>query len=483
MSSLRDLDDIELISTPITLPNGVTIPNRLVKAAMEEGIAHWGGLPGEKHRKLYERWGDGGWGVVITGNVQVDPGHLATPHDRSYPSSTPDTIAAYKQLQQSAIGSPESSTSHRTRAPPLTICQLSHPGLQSSSTACFSRWPWSPAVAPIGTRPDMSGIMGWLISRVLWPRQSRILDVQGWLRIVDLFVDSAKGMEMAGWDGVQIHSAHGYLLAEWISPLTNPEAFPLPGVPASVDPRLHPLYLIVMGIRRSTPPSFVLSIKLNCSDFTHGGLTEDYATTLITEIVSWKKVDILEISGGTYSSPAFATPETVSTPDSRQSLFAHFTTSLLPHLPRPPGGPAIILTGGMHDRPIIASAIRDEACDLVGIGRPACIRPDIPNRIILNPDLSAEQTRLGGYNIPGSNVVKRIFGGGSKSGEGIPLVGAGVSTLWHEWQLCRMGRGVEPDLGMDWIWGGVILELLWFGLLRGGPLVWFSSLWRSKIAL
>ena len=230
--------------------------------------------------------------------------------------------------------------------------------------------------------------------------------------------------------------------------------------------------------------------------------------------MSWKKVDILEISGGTYSSPgksehrlrhrnpkngsvdavcfvAFAAPETVSTPGSRQSLFAHFTTALLPHLPHPPEGPAIILTGGMHDRPIIGSSLRDRACDLVGIGRPACIRPDLPNAVILNRDVPQGETTLGGYGIPGSDLVKWIFGGGrrrtgetangivgdgKKSQEGIPLVGAGISTLWHEWQLCRIGRGLEPDLGMNWICGGVMVELIWWGLLRGGPLAWLGLL-------
>lgn len=58
-------DDIDLMSMPLELPNGVLVPNRLVKAAMEEGIT--GGLPGKRHRRLYRRWGAGGWGVIITG--------------------------------------------------------------------------------------------------------------------------------------------------------------------------------------------------------------------------------------------------------------------------------------------------------------------------------------------------------------------------------------------------------------------------------
>ena len=182
-------------------------------------------------------------------------------------------------------------------------------------------------------------------------------------------------------------------------------------------------------------------------------------------------------------SSAFATPETLSASGTRQSLFAHFTTSLLPHLPSPPDGPAIILTGGMHDRSIIASSLRDRACDLVGLGRPACINPRLPDEIILNPDIKDSETNLGGYTIRGTGVVKWLFGGGDastgrvetrKGSRNIPLVGAGMSTLWHEWQLGRLGRGVNADLGMHWIWGGVMLELIWWGMLGGGPLASFG---------
>ena len=181
-------------------------------------------------------------------------------------------------------------------------------------------------------------------------------------------------------------------------------------------------------------------------------------------------------------SSAFATPEAVSASGSRQSLFAHFTTSLLPHLPSPPDGPAIILTGGMHDRSLIASSLRDRACDLVGLGRPACINPRLPVEVILNPNVKDTDTNLGGYNIRGTGTVKWLFGGGDgkggiakgKGSNSIPLLGAGMTTFWHEWQLCRLSRGVDTDLGMHWIWGGVVVELIWWGLLGGGPLGWLG---------
>jgi hypothetical protein len=233
------------------------------------------------------------------------------------------------------------------------------------------------------------------------------------------------------------------------------------------------------------------------------GLDEEQAAEVVKEVISWKMVDLLEISGGNYSSPAFCDLEHTST-SPRQALFSSFTTSLLPSLPSPPEGPAIMLTGGLHSRALIASSLRERACDLVGIGRPACLNPTLPCDIILNQDLPEEKTDVGRYDIPGGPLWKRILGGGgssrsssnkvqpatyteddttplvqdtepkSSSTSGIPLVGAGISTFWHEWQLCRIGRGVEPDPTMAW-GRGLAIEALWWGIAKGGPLGWYKA--------
>lgn len=301
--------------------------------------------------------------------------------------------------------------------------------------------------------------MGWLWGHAVWPRKSKeIRDPEDWLSIVDRFVAGAVLAEEAGWDGIQVHAAHGYLLAEYLSPLTNPNPVHLPGAPDDVPVRLHLLYLVLEGIGRKTSKSFIKAVKVNCSDFVQGGLDEDQASELIKTIVSWQLLDIIEISGGTYAQPAFAYPETLSSPSKRQSLFSHFTTSLLPLLPPPPQGPAILLTGGLHNRELIASSLAERACDMVGIGRPACLIPDI---------------------IPHSKAVKFLLGGPSTAkGKGIPLVGAGVSTLWHTWQMCRIGRGVEPDREMSWF-RGLMVEEIWEGMIVRGVTLILS--WRGNI--
>lgn len=131
-----------------------------------------------------------------------------------------------------------------------------------------------------------------------------------------------------------------------------------------------------------------------------------------------------------------------------------------------------MLTGGLHDRSLIASSLRNRACDLVGIARPATLVPDMPARILLNRQLDDAKANVAPCAIPSGELVKRVLGGGSKPGS-IKLVGASVSTFWHEWQMARMGRGEEPDPKLDWL-GGAVTNVLWYDILGGGPRGWWQ---------
>ena len=145
----------------------------------------------------------------------MDEKHLATPHDRTIPN-TPASVEAYTALLTSILSNVPSNTEA-----PVCLIQISHAGLQSSPTINFSRSPFIPAVGPCSARPDTgSSSLGWVVGRTIWPTTSReIVDFDEWLEIVEKFVGAAKVAEEAGWDGVQVHSAHGYLLAEYLSPL------------------------------------------------------------------------------------------------------------------------------------------------------------------------------------------------------------------------------------------------------------------------
>lgn len=163
--------------------------------------------------------------------------------------------------------------------------------------------------------------------------------------------------------------------------------------------------------------------------------------------------------------PAFANPSAYleTKPSPRQSMFSHFASTLRQLIPTPgQGGPLILLTGGLNSRPLIADSL-NSACDLAGIGRAACVVPSFARKM-LDPSIPDEEARMV-YRIPGGPSTIRILAAGG-SGDGIPLIGAGVATLWHEWQMARMGRGLEPDLRMKWGIISVLVEVLWYGLLR-----------------
>jgi hypothetical protein len=154
-----------------------------------------------------------------------------------------------------------------------------------------------------------------------------------------------------------------------------------------------------------------------------------------------------------------------------------------------------VLTGSLHTRSLIHSSLETRTCDLVGIGRPSCIKPALPRQIVFNADIPDHEAVFGGYTIPGGKAARSFLGGGGgpadspvpavasyaetedssqatsplakgpkPKAKGIPLVGAGVSTFWHEWQMCRMGRGLEPDIHMTWwagaFWEGVVWAIL-----------------------
>jgi hypothetical protein len=126
----------------------------------------------------------------------------------------------------------------------------------------------------------------------------------------------------------------------------------------------------------------------------------------------------------------------------------------------------------MHDRTVIASAIRNRACDLVGVARPATLIPDLPLRILLNREVDASKARAHIPPIPRGELVKGLLGAPTPASGRVSLVGASVATVWHEWQMARIGRGEDPDPQLDWL-RGVVVNTLWYDIFGGGPRGWF----------
>lgn len=284
------------LSQPFTLPCGRTMPNRLVKAPMEEMMGSFGGgLPNEKLLKIYKHWSNGGWGIIITGNIAIDSSHLGTPFDITLPSTNllkdDKTIQSFKSYAQTIKGGDAKSS-------PLAIVQLVHAGRQSMRGS--KRFPWQPTLAPSSIPMSTSkGIVGKLIDYAIWntPKEMSKEEIK---QLIERFVEGSVLCHQAGFDGVELHASHGYQIAAFLSPRTNVRKDEYGG---NARNRARLLLEIIDGVRQRVPKSFAVGVKLNSSDYVQGGLTEEDALMNVKWLAEHGGVDFVEISGGNYENP------------------------------------------------------------------------------------------------------------------------------------------------------------------------------------
>lgn len=459
-----------LLASPVTLPCGRQVPNRLVKAPMEELQAPLGGgPPPERLLHLYKAWADGHWGMIITGNIAIDETHLGTPFDVNFKSSISsqdmDQYRAYARACKSS-----SDGSHR----PLAIVQLVHAGRQSGRG--FGRAPWKPALAPSAVpMATAKGSLPWPIADAfdwaLWG-QCRAMTTTEVQQLIQRFIDGAEICHQAGFDGVELHASHGYQLAAFLSPRTNQRTDQYGG---SAENRFRIIAEIVAGIRqRIADRQFVVGIKLNSADYVHGGLTEEDALQNIRWLAEMGTVDFAEISGGNYENPSFmmhnfnaddemaklgapqTKPVVKESTRNREAFFASFAKRAKHVLPAQPvqGSKAImalVLTGGLRSRSGCVNAIESAGVDLCGMARASALDPALP-RGFMDPSIPDNtvdsQGRLGKSTVvPTPRAAEQPPG--VLSYLPLKLMGAGWTTLYHALQMARIisGHGPDPQAG------------------------------------
>ncbi len=227
---------------PLTLPNGAVVPNRIAKAAMEENMADGGQLPGENLRRLYASWAGGGVGLILSGNVMIDPTALTGPGGVVLDERQP--IEPFRAWARAAKSGGNQAW-----------LQINHPGRQMFAAM------GQEAVAPSAIGVDMGSYSH------LFP-VPRALDEAGIAAIVARFVTTARLAEAAGFSGVQIHAAHGYLISQFLSPLTNRRTDAWGG---ELHNRARLLLDVVKAVRAAVSPGFCVAVKLNSADFQKGG--------------------------------------------------------------------------------------------------------------------------------------------------------------------------------------------------------------------
>lgn len=348
-----------LLAQPLVLPCGARLPNRLCKAAMTEGLADAQLRATPRLAALYRAWSEGGAGLLVTGNVQVDRNVLERPGNVAIDITDPATTSpeARGRLAEWARAG--------TVAGNHLWMQVSHAGRQSP------RYVTSRPLAPSAVGLDILG--NYARPRAL--TEAEILDLIG------RFASAAAIARDCGFTGVQVHGAHGYLISSFLSPVTNRRTDAWGG---GLENRARFLLETLRAVRKAVGDDFPVGLKLNSDDFRQGGFSNEECL----QVVRWlndESVDLLEVSGGTYEQPRLlgfegkrdsVVPVRAST-RRREAYFAAYAERI-----REVAAMPLMITGGFRTRAGMESALADGDCDVIGLGRPLCTEPDLPRRLL-----------------------------------------------------------------------------------------------------
>lgn len=375
------------LAEPLKLKSGTVIANRIAKAAMNEAMATADGRITPLHISLYEAWAKGGAGLLVTGNMMVDGNHMNEPlvvdalHD--------DNIGSLKKWADTAkLGD--------THIWP----QLSHPGKQSPKMVNLA--PVSPSVVPIPN--DM-----FVPPRAL--EEGEIED------IIERFGASAQRCKEAGFTGVQLHGAHGYLIGQFLSPHHNRRTDQWGG---SFENRIRFVQRVYDNIRARTGDEFNIAIKINSSDFQKGGFGEE-ESILTAEVLDDMGIDLIEVSGGSWENPVNRTGSVKESTRKREAYFLEYAEKVKKKIKTP-----LMVTGGFRSAEGMTEAVESGAVDLVGLARPFAIDPDFAQHVLDNPNHC-------------SNVVP--IKSGLKKLDDMAI----MEISWYTLQLQRIAQGKRPQ--------------------------------------
>ena len=382
----------------IELPCGAVIKNRIFKSAMSEGLGEKGGSPRPALSKLYRIWAEGGAGLCVTGNVMVDRRALGEPGNVVIEDEG-HLDALRNWAEQAGVNG--------------THCwvQLNHPGKQSPKG--LNKENVAPSAIPF--RKDM---------RTFFETPRELNEKEIW-EIIQRFGFAAGVVKKAGFSGIQIHGAHGYLVSQFLSPRQNQRTDAWGGNP---EKRRKFVTEVYKAIRKEVGEDFPVGIKLNSADFQKGGFTEEESLDTIKTLTELG-IDLIEISGGTYEAPAMMGSKANQSTLEREAYFMEFAVKVRKAVNVP-----LVLTGGFKTYQGMADALTSGDVDMVGLARLLAIEPDAANKL------------LEGKN--SDHIIQKV-----KTGFG-PIDSMSVmETVWYREQLERIGegKGPKPNLSAFWV--------------------------------
>lgn len=345
------------INKSLQLPCGAELKNRLAKAAMTERFSNSDLKPNEKHYTLYENWSKEGSGLLITGNVLLEPSHLES--------------AGNVVIDEEAL--PELKRWAKAATTNGNHCwtQISHSGRQ---TSIFNN------LRPVSASDVKLKKLGFFAK----PRPLKEDEI---FSLIERFANAARISKKAGFTGVQIHAAHGYLISQFLSPTTNKRNDAWGG---SLENRSRFLFEIIKSTRKQVGPDFPIGVKLNSSDFQKGGFTEEDSLWVVKQLEALG-VDLLEISGGTYENVEFFMAEHVRpSTKKREAYFLDFAEKV-----RKASQIPLMVTGGIRTLDFCNNALNEGLFDVVGMARPYLLYDQFASRFLsgkLEPESFAIRT-------------------------------------------------------------------------------------------
>lgn len=401
-----------MLEQPLTLPCGAVVRNRMCKAAMTEGLAHPDGTASEELERLYGIWSDGGSGILLSGNIQVDGDHL----------ERPGNVIVDSKLSEDAFSALQRMAAAGTRNGNHLWAQISHAGRQTQKIV--NPAPKAPSAVRLRLPQSQFG-------------EPVALTAEEIESVIERFVGCALTCKEAGFTGVQFHSAHGYLLSQFLSPLTNHREDEWGG---TLENRARALIAIVTKAREALGADFPISVKLNSADFQKGGFDFDDSLTVAKWLAN-AGVDLLEISGGTYEQPRLLNLDGVEPIEeqslarstlAREAYFVDFAKAMREELSIP-----IMVTGGLRRREVMNHVLETGGADMIGLGRPLCVDADGPNRLLNGEDeLARYEDNLS--LLPGWLMWLTKF-------NAVRTINSFATQFWFYEQIANIGRTGATD--------------------------------------
>jgi 2,4-dienoyl-CoA reductase-like NADH-dependent reductase (Old Yellow Enzyme family) len=323
-----------------TTLNGMTLKNRFIRSATAEGMATEEGEATPRLINLIAELAEGGVGLIVTGHTYVTKRGQATPwqlgiyDDKLIPGLRKIVDAVHEREGK-------------------IIAQLAHAGIRANT-----RLTGETPVAP-------SAIEGLVNVPV---QEMALEDINA---TINAFGDAAERALKAGFDGIQIHAAHSYLLSQFLSPAFNHRRDAYGG---SIENRARMLLEVVQVIRKSVGEGYPVLTKMNCRDFLKGGLElEDSieAGAMLQEA----GLDAIEVSGGTYLSGALMPIRKEIKKEGDEAYFKTEALAIKKRIDLP-----VILVGGIRSFPVAEGIMNDHVADYISMCRPFIREPALINR-------------------------------------------------------------------------------------------------------